>query len=467
MTDVPLHQHWHDIHVQRWLIVVTTAAAAAVSLVFSWVVDPVYEAKTTFYLASTSATPLFVGPTPDAPAPLFPIPEEKIASLDVGILRGREIRSALADRFRLPYSEVERRVDVTVSNEFMINVFARGSDPGLVADIANAMPELYEAFHQRSMRSRAGEVAAVLEQRLDVLVAQRAEIRAQLMAARAQSLSTADVAAMTRVESERDAALTEVAALDAQMAQTAARRDALGRSLSDEGEIYALARSVNTTTALDRMLERVLDLRVDLASVTDGPNSPRRHAIEQQLAEIEGSMVNERQRLAEATAKPQGSLHEQLRLELVMVGAQMAGLAAEREAAAARVSQANARFTEILAASGMHEDAVTQLERIDAQTTVATANLAAARLQEANASPPLLVVERAVPPDRPAFPLPILNAIVAALCGLVFGTFYALFVAQSERAAQVRRSQAAAMPVFTQEELDTFRRLAAQEEVRA
>lgn len=458
-TDAPLHQHWHDIHVRRWLILLTAAVAAVAALAFSRSVTPIFESKTTFYLASSAAPPTFLGPVPDVPAPLFPIPEEKAAALDIGILRGREVRTALAERFSVPYADIERRVDATVSGEFMIDVFVRDPDPARAAEIANAVPEIYADFHRRSMRARAGETAAALEKRLGELAARRAEIVAALQAAQGASVSTADAAALARTEAARQAAQDEVDGLETLVAQTAARRDSLVRRVAEEGGAFAEARTVDTTGALDRMLERVLDLRVDLAALTDGPNSPGRLAIEGQIAEIEAAMAVERRRLADATAKPQGSLYEQLRLEIATTEAQLAGLEAARAAAASRLAATEARFAEILLASGSAEGATAELARLDGETAVATENLAAARLQEANATPPLVVVERAVAATRPAFPLPVLNAIVAALCGLVFGTYYALFVAQAERADQQRRSQGAALPLFTPDELAQLRRL--------
>jgi uncharacterized protein involved in exopolysaccharide biosynthesis len=459
VSEVPLHQHWHDVYVRRWLILLTAAAAVVVALAFSRAVTPIFEAKTTFYLAATAPTPSFVGPT-EAPAPLYPVPEEKAAALDIGILRGREVRTALAERFDLPYSEIEQRVDYNVSGEFMIDVFARNPDPELAAAISNAVPEIYEEFHERSMRARAGNIARVLEQRLEDLEAREEEVRAALRALREESLSTADSAALARIEAEREAAQTEMHGLETQIAQTTARLGSLEASLSDEDLIYAEARTVDTTSSLDRMLERVLDLRVDLAAVTDGPNSPRRLAIEQQISQIEDAMAREQERLAEASAKPQGTLYEELRMEIATTEALLAGLAQARDSAASRLARAESRFAEVLGASDAHSEAMAELERIEAQTAATIENLEAARLQEANATPPLLVVERAVPPTRPAFPLSVLNAIAAALCGLVFGTYYALFIAQSERAAQVRRSRTAPMPAFTPQEIAEIRVLA-------
>ena len=171
------------------------------------------------------------------------------------------------------------------------------------------------------------------------------------------------------------------------------------------------------------MLERVLELRVDLAAVTDGPNSPRRLAIEQQIAEIEDAMSVERQRLADATAKPHGSLYEELRLEVAMTEALLAGLSAAQEAAEFRIAEAETRFAVILAASSASDEAAVDLARLISRFPWLVRILAVAQLHAANATPALVVVEQAIPPVRPSFPLPVLNAIVAALCGIVFGTY--------------------------------------------
>ena len=432
----------------------TSVSAGLAALIFSTQITPVFEAKTTFYLAANLAPLSYVGPLPDAPpTPLFPVPEEKAASLDVGILRGREVRSRLAERFATTVGEIEKRVDVTVSGEFMIDVFVRNTDPARAAEIANAVPEVYADFHQRSMRDRATAAADALTKRLAELAHERDRQRAVLRDTRSGSLSTADSTALDRLQTARDAARMEIDNLAAQIRQSEARRGSLDATLLREAGYYAQAQTIDTTSSLDRMLERLLDLRVDLAAVTDGPSGPRRVAIEGQISEIEAAMAVEKRRLAEATAKPWGSLYEELRLELALTRATIAGLEAARSAAASRIVSATDRFSEVLAAVSSADDANVALAGIDRQIAVANENLAAARLQSENATPALVIVERAIDPTRPAFPLPLLNTIVAALCGLIFGTYYALFVAHSERAAQVRRSRIATLPVFTADEL--------------
>lgn len=455
MVDVPLHQHWHDVYVKRWLVVLTAVSAAMAAYAFSTLVTPIYEAKSTFYLAVNGSPPRYVGAVPDAPpGPLMPTPEEKAASLDVGILRGREVRTRLANQFGLTVDEIERRVDVTVSGEFMIDVFVRNPDAGLAAGIANAVPQVYSDFHERSMRMRAAASAGALKQHLVDLTAQRDAMRTQLRESRSASLTTADQSALEGLQMERDAVRNDIDGLTEKIGAATARQTAMQAALDREAGFYSRAQTVETTPTLDKMMESILSLRADLSALREGTTSQRRAVIEDQLTRIEEAAVVERNRLATAETKASGSLFEELRLEMALNKANIAGLQSALAAADLRLADATNRFDMLLTTMATSEDASVGLTRINGQIAVAEDNLAAAVLQSENATPPIVIVEQATAPTRPAFPLPILNAVVAALCGVVFGTYYALFVAHSERSAQVRRYRAAPILLFSQTELD-------------
>lgn len=458
-----LHQHWHDIYVRRWLILLTALAAAAAAWVFSARVTPVYEGKTTFFIDYNAPQPGYVTATPDAPpSPLYPTPESKAASVDIGYLRGREVRSRLAKEFGLTVNEIARKVDVTIGGEFMVDAYARDPDPKRAADIANAIPKVYAELHAQSMRKRAAEDAAAIQGRLDTLYQQRDRLQGRLREIRVASVSTADTTALSALQADREAARKQVENLAAQIAKSVAERATLDAALRQEKGYYADGQTVETTASLDRLLQHVLDLRVQLAGLSDGPNSPRYSAIERQIAALNDAMATERHRLATATAKPPGSLYEELRLELSGMDVTLAGLKAAQQDAQARLAAATKRFGALVDTVGASDNAVKDLADVNRQIGIAEDNLASARLQSAHAKPPLVVVEQAVPPERPVFPLPVLNTIVSAFCGIIFGAYYALFVAQSERAKRTRLTLAQPIPAFTAGELRRLRGLAPQ-----
>lgn len=458
LADVPLHQHWRDIHSKRWLILITSFTAAVVAYVFSAQVTPVFESKTTFYIAGNAPPPSYLGAQPDTPPnPLYPIPEEKAASLDVGILRGRALMSRLATAFDLPFGDVIRKVDIVVSKEFMINVFVRDTDPDLAAGIANTVPTFYADFQETAMRARSTQVVDALTGQLAALGTERGRLVELLRARRAENGSLADDSALRRVQDARDAAGMKIAELDRQIAQDSARLAALDAALAQEGQRFAEFQTMESTPALTSMLEKLLDLRIDLAAITDGPASPRRASIEDQIAEIERSMEQEQQRLAGAASKTSGSLFERLRLERAMTGASIEGLAAARVSTETEMIRASDDFEAALDKVAAAQDIAKRLSRTEQQIETAEINLAAARLQAANAKVPMVITEPAVAPIRPIFPLTALNAIVAAIVGLVFGVYYALFVAHSERARRLERAAETELPPFTPGEMALLR----------
>lgn len=452
-VDVPLHQHWHDVHRKRWLILLTGLAAALVAGLASRVMTPVYEARTTFYLAANAVPFGFSGTSPDAPQPpLLPVPEEKAASLDVGILRGAEMMGRLAEATGQRRADLERAVDVTVSNEFMVDVYVRDPDPRVAARIANEVPDLYAGFHEQEIRARAETRADALSGRLGQLRDERARILDAVQRARADSLSSADASALETMQQERDEARKDLLSLEARTQQVAARVETLESALSAEATLYLENETTDTTATLDLMLQRVLDLQVELASITTDPSNTRRNSIDEQISAIRAAMEEERERLRTAAAKPQGSLFEELRLEKALADADLAESAAGKAAATARLAELDARFNAVLAAVGQTDMTAGRLDILEGEIAATEQNLAAAELQSAHARAPVVVVAAADPPGRPAFPLPLLNTVVAGLTGLIFGAYYALWVAHAERGAQARRTAATQLPYFTEEE---------------
>jgi len=61
-----------------------------------------------------------------------------------------------------------------------------------------------------------------------------------------------------------------------------------------------------------------------------------------------------------------------------------------------------------------------------------------AMTQSREPAAPVVVVQKATESERPIFPIPLLNAIVAGITGLAFGCYYALFCAYLDRRRQVR-----------------------------
>lgn len=459
-SEVPLQSHWSDIHLRRWLIVAIMAAAAVFAYAISLLITPVYEARTTFFLASNSESPHYVGGPEAPPEPLFPTPDEKTAALNVGILRGGAFMQGLADEFGLPAALLRKRVDVTVSGEFMVDLFVRSEDAGLAARIAARAPGLYAEFHEASMRKRAADVASTLTAHIDGLEEELAALVARTEDQRRRFGSAVDDALVKRLSDRRASAEQRLLEIDGALSAAEARRAELEAELAAERQTYAAGGTVLTTPVLDLMVEQLLVLRVELAAVREGPqSSSRRTAILEQITEIETAIEAERARMAEATVKSTGTNYEILRADIAKARAEEAALTASRVTAETQMSAADADLEAAIASLGEAERLAARRAEIEAQITDARINLASATLQAANARAPLMVVEEASLPTRPAFPIPVLNAIVAALAGAIAGFYYALFVGHAARARMKKLADTLQPPRFTDAELQHLRRI--------
>lgn len=460
-SEVPFQSHRHDIHMQRWLIVAIMVAAAAFAYVISSVITPIYEAKTTFFLASNSESPRYVGGPEAPPEPLFPTPDEKTAALNVGILRGGAFMQSLADEFGVPAALLRKRVDVTVSGEFMVDLFVRSEDADLAARIAARTPGLYAEFHEASMRQRAADVASTLTAHIDGLEDELTVLVAQTEDQRRRFGTAVDDALVKRLSDRRASAEQRLLEIDGALSAARARRAELESELAIERQTYATGGTVLTTPVLDLMVEQLLVLRVELAAVREGPqSSSRRAAIIEQITEIETAMEAERARMAEATVKSTGTNYEMLRADIAKARAEEAALTASRATAETQLSAANADLEAAIASLGQAERLAARRAEIESQITDARINLSSATLQAANAKAPIMVVEEASPPTRPAFPIPILNAIVAALAGVIVGFYYALFVGHAARARMKTLADTLTPPRFSHAELQHLRRIA-------
>lgn len=458
-SEVPLQAHMRDIHTQRWLIVAIMIASAAFAYAISALMTPIYEAKTTFFLASNSESPRYVGGPETPPEPMFPTPDEKTAALNVGILRGRAFVEQLAAEFDVPVALLRKRMDVTVSGEFMVDLFVRSEDPDLATRIATRAPGMYAEFHETSMRQRAADVAATLTAHIAGLETELAALMAQTEDQRRRFGTAVDEALVERLSDRRANAERRLLEIDGALSAAQARRAELEAELAIERQTYAEGGTVLTTPVLDLMVEQLLVLRVELAEVRDGPQSTRRTAILEQMAEIETAIEAERTRMAEATVKSTGTNYEILRADITKARAEEAALTASRATAETQMAAASADLEAAIASLGEAERLAARTAEITAQITDARTNLASAQLQAANAKAPIMVVEAASLPTRPAFPIPILNAIVAALAGAIVGLYYALFVGHAARARMKTLADALQPPRFTETELMHLRRV--------
>src|SRR3990170_1188870 len=101
MEEKTLLEYWYILYSRKWTIVVITLFAVLTTLVFSKMLDPVYEAKSTFFVPQEPDKMTFFTPPNSSMArgPLSPQAKEETQGPYIGILKSKAIAELVQKEF--------------------------------------------------------------------------------------------------------------------------------------------------------------------------------------------------------------------------------------------------------------------------------------------------------------------------------------------------------------------------------
>jgi uncharacterized protein involved in exopolysaccharide biosynthesis len=382
--QLTLYDYWMALYRHKWAIAIVVLSSFAFTYGLSNVLPPVYEAKTTFYIPKESAKILYTGQDQSdlVQTPALPVPDEKTAGTSIGILKSkanaRRVHNLFPDR---SVEELMKNTDIVLGSEYLTEVYVRDRDPNTAAAVANAYVTAYEEFQSELMVERSERTRKVLEQQLGLVSNQLTESKLRIR----QFEGRRDAGTAVRQSRDSKAALDKARINLAIVKRSIAK---LNAQLSSEKKAVVpdAGLSVNSALAKDipGRLAPTEGMLQHLAALTDNERS-----LETKIRSLEDTLNNLD---AHTTSLPVKFI--------------------EHEGLTQKISYL----------TGLKEN----LEK----------NLAEAKLQQKYPPPTLVVAERAIPPEKPAFPIPFLNAFVASVLGLVIGCYYALFLEYLRRLRQ-------------------------------
>jgi uncharacterized protein involved in exopolysaccharide biosynthesis len=436
-----LYDYWNALYARRILIAIVAAASFGFALVMSWILPGFYEARTVFYLPyGLHAAPYSAeDPAGLGQSPLLPTPEEKAAGTHVGILKSKDLLRRVQQQFPdRSLGTLRDNVDFVVSKEFLTEVYARDREADVAAGIANAYAEAYEAFHREAMARRSRITRDAMEAKLEANRTALAERRAELAALQRQKSAVGEIEERDRLTRLAAELGHELETTRADRAATHGRVESLERELVAERALYRGGEAALTSATIERLEQEMAELEVEQAGLPYTREHPQSVATAARLERLRQSLDAERGKLAKSRSKQPGSTYETLRQRLVEEQSQQRYLEARTEALQRTIADLDARKLVLGVELAALDDAQ---RRVDVLVTVQGAlerNLEEARMQAENPAPAIVVTERAQTPERLAFPLPLLNASVAAVLGLAVGCYYALFADYLERIRRER-----------------------------
>ncbi len=437
-----LLDYWMDIYAHRVPVALVAVSSAILASVFSLLLPPLYEARSIFYVPSTLNPTAFTSEQALdrlAQHPALPIPEEKAASVNIGILKAGDLFRRLAAEF--PGRDVrslQKNVDVKLGSQFLIEVYVRDRDPAAAAAMANRVPELYLRFHEEVIRKRMTGVQQALErQRLEV--GKRIE-QARLELAKFQDetgILSPEIAG-TRLADLIEQLETDLERVRTQLAASVNRVGTLEEELGKERKLYKEGELIFTNPRIESLVGELRSVEAEWSAMDPGVYHPQKKSLEAKIATLKKSLAEETRRLSASQTKAPDSIYERLRSDLIEASVEARsseervasldsslGVARGRRDRLAR----DATHVEILGGNIRHLEALAH--RIDDNTLEAM-------MQASNPPVDVIVVETAHAPTRPVFPLPVLNAVVASVVGIVAGFYYALLLGSLARMRRKR-----------------------------
>jgi capsular polysaccharide biosynthesis protein len=168
MTDKTLLEYWFILYNRKVIILVIALSAMVTAGVLSKILSPVYEAKAVFFVPKEpDVTTFFTSPGEImARSPLMPSSNEEPHGPYIGILKSQTIASLVQKDFPHKTAEtlMRRDMDFVLSDEYMLEVYARDKNPRMAAAIANAYVKYFEQLMGEYSLVSQSERQATLEE---------------------------------------------------------------------------------------------------------------------------------------------------------------------------------------------------------------------------------------------------------------------------------------------------------------
>lgn len=312
------------------------------------------------------------------------------------------------------------------SKVIVIKYFAL--DPEIAANVANKLAETYVTSTRETQSEPTGRARDWLAEQIEVLRKKVAESEAAAEEFRAQAglLKGTQATLGTQELSELN---TQITLAEAARTEAQEKARAIRNMLDDSGSVDASSDVLNSPF-IQRLREQQISLQRSTAelSVTYLPGHPKMVAVRNELANVDQQIRNE-------VLKIVAGLEDQAKT----ASAREASLRASMNAAKAKASTTNLDEVKLRA---LERDAAANRSLLESFLNRYTD---ASTRQEITAQPGFArIIQRAVPPANPSYPLVGPTIVLATLSGLTLGLGLA-FLAEVLRMAGGRATAASVM----------------------
>ena len=447
MQQKTLLDYWLVLYKKKRAIAIITLISVITVIILSLTIAPVYESKAVFYVPVSSQSVSYLSTTSidnlsrDAKMPAH---DKDAFAPYIGMLKSKHIAELVHQKF--PQKNLKKLlrsdVDFKLTNEFMINVYSRDTDPVLAADVANSYVEYLNMLLQEgSLENLSNDIPLIENQITETKMKLTGTEDAIKKLEENSNIASIDEE-VKNLTSQRTSFQDKLESTDALIKENEEKIISVTDQLKKEKALYSEQdfSLFETNPLIEHLQNSLADLSAEIASTTVDlkESHPDVLMLKRQYAETEEKLKKEIQHFISSQIKPEKTFYEELRQNLVNLLVEKNGLHALKKGYAEAIKKVNGRlknlpgikteWNRLNQESDQHQRTYEQLKL----------SLEEAKMQHARQMQFLVVVDRARPQEDPSFPILWLNILVALICGPLAGILYAFFSNYIEETRKVR-----------------------------
>ncbi len=438
-----LLDYWLILYNKRWLILAITIIAMLTAGIMSVLLSPVYESKAVFFVPQNPDIVSFLSTSEGSliRSPLLPQVAEEPHSPFLGILKSKSIKELVQKDFpHKTLKDLRRDVDFSLSNNYMIRIYARDNDSIKAAGIANS----YITYLNQLLGSYS---QSLLEKNETMIEKEIILVKDRLNAARKALRDFQEQNSVISLKEEQQRLISQRAGfqLNLEQSQVLLRENTIKIAALDvekekEAALFASSEFAIESPLLFFLRRDLSNIEVKLAGmrVDKKETHPDYIALKQQHDQLKQNMGNEIERIVNSKIKRGDTLFENLRTQIITLHVEKQRIQASIEAYNAVIESLDGKI-QLLPELFVKEDKL-RMDVAKLRTMVSTLEMKyeESRMQKERVPQVVVTVEEAVPADTPSFPLVWLNVSVALILGLSGGIFYCFFIHYLEETREER-----------------------------
>jgi polysaccharide biosynthesis transport protein len=445
MKEKSLLDYWIVLYKKKKEIFFIVFISVVIAIILSKVVPPIYEARSVFYIPSSSPALSYLSETSTdnlARNAKIPATKEEIFAPYIGILKSKKIAELVHKE--LPQKDLQKLlrndIEFELTNEFMLVVYSRDNDPTLAADVANVYVKSLNYMLQEASLNSLGLDASVMERHVADITNRLFEAENALKNFEEKKNIASIDEEIKNLTSQRILFQSQLESTEVQIKDNEEKINSVSEQFKKEKTLYSGRDFAVTSPLIEYLQKKLSDLSVKIVAteVELKETHPDLLMLKREYAETEDKLKKEIQYFVSSQIKPENTFHEQLRQNLVNLLIDKNRLYASKNGyseAIKRISEGLRNLPAIRTEWTRLNEGVLRYRKTYAQLKL---NLEEAGMQESRQMQLVVVVDKAEPPKNPSFPILWLNVIVTLISGLIVGVFYAFFIDYIEETRKIR-----------------------------